>query len=1170
MHTRHTIWRLADGRVSRRVPVIAILALSCAAQPARAADTFAPECLYNGPIQSLSAPVTDASNEPHVAYSADTRLYYAFRAGAAWTTEWAGLEPVLDEPIAIDLDGLDRPRIAYTRGAAVMYAYRLDGGGWLNETVFSLNGHAEDIEISAGGATHIVYVREGIDAGLMHARRVGSNWSTTKIDSGGYDASLDFDNLGRANVSYAVTRGGAVILRHAFLNGTSWAVTPIDTTTTALAPIGTSLHVDDAGDAHIAWGGGSGPNMSLRHHVVSGSAVTKETVESNGGAVNGRYPSIHAAADGTIRIAYYRDSAVGKGVRLATKSAGAWSFCYVDSGFTSTFGGGLAVDGAGTPHVAFERGAGVGVFHAVLGTPPAPPAIPDATIETVAGGPNDAGKISSMIVDASGLPHVLFFNQTISRLFYGTRTVEGWLSLALPSTWVANGETSAIVLDAAGDPHILFQRNGTLYLGEREGGAWSRSVVDAGVHGSSGDLALDAQGNDVVVYNKATSGSLYHAKRVAGVFTRTQVDSVLFGAGQSSHPSIAIDGAGVMHVSFLRWDDATPDVYVASGATPAALSSGMQLVDRAGASPPGRTSIALDPSGAPQIAYLGLDGRPWHAIEDGGEWRRTLIEASSGAAEFVSLAINSQGLPVVAFRKTSGGGAGLRVGMLDDFDGIWSTRAIDCAPGAGAFAAAALDTNDDLHATYYDANLRDLRYATDAITPAPPPTFAFDFATEVVAGAVSGAGADADMVLDAAGAPHVAFRSESASQLVYAKKAAGAWIVENVSVPNPPVGPNISLALDANNRPHILYHQDGGETIRIMRRSATSWQSSTPIAFNCDSLSSDLAIDAMGRDVLVFSDASDGSLYSATGMANNFTTNLVEANALPGPTFPSVVIDDSNTTHFSFLKRGAAGIDLYYAKGLQTALDVELVASAGGGDGAWTSIAVSASGVPQIAYQRADGTLGHAMQAAPGSWQTSVADPRVGQTRSASIALDAAGLARVAYFAAPCAGAAGLKIAKQSAIGGAWSTAYADSGSGVGGAAAVALDASGRIHAAYIDAIAVDLLYGVENDATDVAVATPPSSLPAVSLLGNAPDPFNPTTTIRYELRERAEVAIEIYDIAGRLVRTLVAPTLTAPGRHEIVWNARASGAHEIGSGIYFARLRAGNDIRVDRMTLIR
>jgi hypothetical protein len=251
-------------------------------------------------------------------------------------------------------------------------------------------------------------------------------------------------------------------------------------------------------------------------------------------------------------------------------------------------------------------------------------------------------------------------------------------------------------------------------------------------------------------------------------------------------------------------------------------------------------------------------------------------------------------------------------------------------------------------------------------------------------------------------------------------------------------------------------------------------------------------------------------------------------------------------------------------------LDAELVAAAGGDDGAWTSIAVDPGGVPQIAYQRPDGRLGHTIRIAPGSWLTSVADLRAGQTRSASIALDAAGLPRIAYFAAPCAGAAGLKLAKPSAIGGPWSTAYADSGSGIGGAAAVAIDTTGRIHAAYIDAISVDLLYGTENDATGLNGGGPAAPLPAASLVGNAPDPFNPTTTIRYELRESAEVALEIYDIAGRLVRTLVAPAVVAPGRHEVIWNARESGTREIGSGIYFARLRAGGDVRVDRMTLIR
>jgi hypothetical protein len=79
-------------------------------------------------------------------------------------------------------------------------------------------------------------------------------------------------------------------------------VDPRRTTSTAVAPIGTSLVFDTAGRAHIAWGGGSGSNRTLLHHVVDGGIVTRETAERVIGSVNGRYPSIAVGPDSTVRI----------------------------------------------------------------------------------------------------------------------------------------------------------------------------------------------------------------------------------------------------------------------------------------------------------------------------------------------------------------------------------------------------------------------------------------------------------------------------------------------------------------------------------------------------------------------------------------------------------------------------------------------------------------------------------------------------------------------------------------------------------------------------------------------------------------------------------------------------------------------------------------------------
>jgi N-acetylmuramoyl-L-alanine amidase len=78
----------------------------------------------------------------------------------------------------------------------------------------------------------------------------------------------------------------------------------------------------------------------------------------------------------------------------------------------------------------------------------------------------------------------------------------------------------------------------------------------------------------------------------------------------------------------------------------------------------------------------------------------------------------------------------------------------------------------------------------------------------------------------------------------------------------------------------------------------------------------------------------------------------------------------------------------------------------------------------------------------------------------------------------------------------------------------------------------------------------------AVELQQNFPNPFNPTTTIRFSLPEAAVVRLEIYDILGRAVTTLVDDVIGA-GTHSVMWNARSSSGAEVSSGMYFARFTA-------------
>jgi hypothetical protein len=101
-------------------------------------------------------------------------------------------------------------------------------------------------------------------------------------------------------------------------------------------------------------------------------------------------------------------------------------------------------------------------------------------------------------------------------------------------------------------------------------------------------------------------------------------------------------------------------------------------------------------------------------------------------------------------------------------------------------------------------------------------------------------------------------------------------------------------------------------------------------------------------------------------------------------------------------------------------------------------------------------------------------------------------------------------------------------------------------------------------------IAASPLTLPgSFALAHNYPNPFNPTTTIRYDLSAEAHVLLRVYDAAGQLVRTLVSGPQPA-GSHSVVWDGRTAGGNETANGVYFCELRAGGFRALRKMALIK
>jgi hypothetical protein len=91
------------------------------------------------------------------------------------------------------------------------------------------------------------------------------------------------------------------------------------------------------------------------------------------------------------------------------------------------------------------------------------------------------------------------------------------------------------------------------------------------------------------------------------------------------------------------------------------------------------------------------------------------------------------------------------------------------------------------------------------------------------------------------------------------------------------------------------------------------------------------------------------------------------------------------------------------------------------------------------------------------------------------------------------------------------------------------------------------------------------------TLLGNVPNPFNPSTAIRFVVPNGPALAyrVEIYDAAGRVVRHLD-EKLAAPGLNEVIWNGKDDQGASVGSGVYLYRLELGAERLVSKMVLVK
>ncbi|NOX37859.1 MAG: T9SS type A sorting domain-containing protein [Calditrichaeota bacterium] len=113
--------------------------------------------------------------------------------------------------------------------------------------------------------------------------------------------------------------------------------------------------------------------------------------------------------------------------------------------------------------------------------------------------------------------------------------------------------------------------------------------------------------------------------------------------------------------------------------------------------------------------------------------------------------------------------------------------------------------------------------------------------------------------------------------------------------------------------------------------------------------------------------------------------------------------------------------------------------------------------------------------------------------------------------------------------------------------------------------IAEWIITGIKED-TNLPNGNWPDQL---ELYQNFPNPFNPTTTIKYFLPTGGKVEIAIFNALGQRIKVWVNPYQEA-GAHKVVWDGTTDSGQQAGSGLYFYRIRTGQHTIIRKMILLR
>lgn len=368
-------------------------------------------------------------------------------------------------------------------------------------------------------------------------------------------------------------------------------------------------------------------------------------------------------------------------------------------------------------------------------------------------------------------------------------------------------------------------------------------------------------------------------------WTKTTAD---FGNEAGHENAIAVDSNGHVHIVHASGDGYafTHSIYDGTSWTPTGIKNceGSYCWD---------THMVIDDNDELHAAYSTNTNLVVYMHYDGSSWTSTQVSSSAKVGP-VGIALDSNNHPHISFTGSHQYcGNGLR---LASFDGVaWTTNVIDSGGNKGCDSAIVIDRNDNAYIAYQDRSQSKLKFATNksgSWIPYTPETGGYNVAYP---------GYFSSLAMDHQGQFHIAHYDnlEGNKDLRYSTGVPnGAWTTTVVDSSGD-TGRNPSIAIDAAGDPHIVYRSWSGWKFKYatLNPSSPNWQVSTietgGSTGDGTGESNSLIIDDEGMMHVAYTDETNGVLKYATKPTGVSVTNEVTVKFGQLGSVTAEVIDDS-------------------------------------------------------------------------------------------------------------------------------------------------------------------------------------------------------------------------------------------------------------------------------------